>query len=219
MSKRKGLSADDKRRVILKIYHDKKEPFNLKEMETAASKAGVVQQTVKDMNQSLVDDFMVFSDKIGSANFFWSFPSKALQDRKNLNEQLGDQLKRSQDSAVELQRRLEEERESRNVEGRAEKMEKLTALMNREQELRAILEAGKANDPAELNRVTKLAEDNMNHANRWTDNIWAVKSFLIKKKGQSGKEADKFLRLPSDFDYVSVEEFKKANKGSKGGKK
>ena len=25
-----GLSADDKRRVILKIYHEKKEPFNLK---------------------------------------------------------------------------------------------------------------------------------------------------------------------------------------------
>ena len=32
------MSADDKRRVILKIYHEKKEPFNLKEIETIASK-------------------------------------------------------------------------------------------------------------------------------------------------------------------------------------
>jgi Mnd1 HTH domain len=38
MSKRKGLSAEDKRRVILSIYHEKKEPFNLKEIETLASK-------------------------------------------------------------------------------------------------------------------------------------------------------------------------------------
>lgn len=38
MSKRKGMSADDKRRVILKIYHDRKEPFNLKEIELIASK-------------------------------------------------------------------------------------------------------------------------------------------------------------------------------------
>ena len=38
MSKRKGMSADDKRRVILKIYHERKEPFNLKEIETIASK-------------------------------------------------------------------------------------------------------------------------------------------------------------------------------------
>jgi hypothetical protein len=53
MSKRKGFSATDKRRVILKIYHDKKEPFNLKEMEKEATKLGVVEQTIKDMNQSL----------------------------------------------------------------------------------------------------------------------------------------------------------------------
>lgn len=47
MSKKRGLSADDKRRVILKIYHDSKEPFNLKEIENLGAKAGVVQQTIK----------------------------------------------------------------------------------------------------------------------------------------------------------------------------
>jgi hypothetical protein len=35
-----------------------------------ASKAGVVQQTIKDVNQSLVDDDLVNSDKIGSGIFF-----------------------------------------------------------------------------------------------------------------------------------------------------
>ena len=39
------------------------------------------------MNQSLVDDFLVSSDKIGSANFFWSFPSKALVDKTNMKEE------------------------------------------------------------------------------------------------------------------------------------
>ena len=36
--KKRGLSVDDKRKVILGIYHDRKEPFNLKEIETLASK-------------------------------------------------------------------------------------------------------------------------------------------------------------------------------------
>jgi hypothetical protein len=36
--KRKGLSAEEKCKVILDIYHDKKEPFNLKEMEMLASR-------------------------------------------------------------------------------------------------------------------------------------------------------------------------------------
>ncbi len=46
MSKKRGLSGDEKRNVILSIYHDQSEPFNLKEIETLASKKGVVLQTV-----------------------------------------------------------------------------------------------------------------------------------------------------------------------------
>ena len=64
MSKRKGKSLDEKRATVLAVYHEFKTPFNLKEIESIASKRGVVQQTIKDVNQSLVDDFMVQSDKV-----------------------------------------------------------------------------------------------------------------------------------------------------------
>ena len=37
-----------------------------------------VSQSVKEILQSLVDDDLVCYDKIGSANFYWSFPSQAL---------------------------------------------------------------------------------------------------------------------------------------------
>ena len=83
MSKKRGLSLEDKRNVILSIYHDNKEPYNLKEIESIGSRMGVVQQTIKDVNQSLVDDSLVYSDKIGSANFFWSFPSKVSEELKS----------------------------------------------------------------------------------------------------------------------------------------
>ena len=33
--------------------------------------------SVKDVLQSLVDDGMVDSDRIGTSNYFWAFPSKA----------------------------------------------------------------------------------------------------------------------------------------------
>ena len=66
MSKKRGLSLEDKRNVILSIYHEAKEPMNLKEIEVKGTKAGVVQQTIKDVNQSLVDDDLVHSDKIGA---------------------------------------------------------------------------------------------------------------------------------------------------------
>lgn len=33
--------------------------------------------SVKEVLQSLVDDGLVDSDRIGTSNYFWSFPSKA----------------------------------------------------------------------------------------------------------------------------------------------
>lgn len=44
---RRGLSAEEKRQKILAIYHSSKSIFNLKEIEKAASKQGVVSQSVK----------------------------------------------------------------------------------------------------------------------------------------------------------------------------
>lgn len=81
---KKGLSLEEKRQKILEIYLEKKEVFNLKEIEKLGAKKGVVFQTIKDVNQSLVDDNLVQFDKIGSGAFFWSLPSMAYQNRQNL---------------------------------------------------------------------------------------------------------------------------------------
>ena len=36
-------------------------------------------QTIKDVLQSLVDDGLVDTDKVGTSNYFWAFPSKGSQ--------------------------------------------------------------------------------------------------------------------------------------------
>ena len=35
-----------------------------------------------------------------------------------------------------------------------------------------------------------------------SDNVWAFKSYMVKKKGIQGREFDKAMGLPEDFDYV-----------------
>lgn len=42
----------------------------------------------QEVNQSLVDDGLVDLDKIGSANFFWSFPSKMAVAKQNTVDSL-----------------------------------------------------------------------------------------------------------------------------------
>lgn len=44
--------------------------------------------SVKDILQSLVDDALVDSDRIGTSNYFWAFPSKAINNvRSSLTSQ------------------------------------------------------------------------------------------------------------------------------------
>ena len=186
--KRKGLSLEDKRKVLLSIYHDQKEPFNLKEMEALGSKKGVVSQTIKDVNQSLVDDFLVFSDKIGSANFFWSFPSKTYQDLLARKEAQGNVLVSQKQSVDQLLVQEKLARQERSAAGRAEKLRRLLELRAMEASLDKELENLKHYDPEEIARVRKAVNCNRSACDRWTDNIWVVKSFLTKKKGMSGKE-------------------------------
>lgn len=83
MSKKRGLSLEDKRKGMMEIFYEKKDFFQLKELEKIAPKEkGIVQGTVKDVVQSLVDDGMVDTDKIGTSVYFWAFPSKAANAKK-----------------------------------------------------------------------------------------------------------------------------------------
>ena len=40
--------------------------------------------SVKDVLQSLVDDGMVDTERIGTSNYFWAYPSKALHAVSNM---------------------------------------------------------------------------------------------------------------------------------------
>jgi hypothetical protein len=39
-------------------------------------------------------------------------------------------------------------------------------------------------------------------ANRWTDNVWAVKKHCVRQLNQDSKRMDQAMGLAPDFDYV-----------------
>lgn len=204
--KRKGMSADDKRMTILSIYHDKKDPLNLKEIENFAAKSGVVQQTVKEHNQSLVDDGIVLSDKIGSSNFFWSFPSKTSRDRLLQKESILCKIDNQHKTITTLKEKIQEARCLRIGVDRKLKMQTLTNLIHNDKQLTEALENEKVNDPEEIKRVQCQVAVCKSAADRWTDNIWALKGYLTKKKGMAGKEVDRMLFIDGSFDYFIFNE-------------
>ena len=50
------MSLEEKREKLLQMYYDRKEPLNFKEVEKYGARKGIVLQSIKEVNQSLMDD-------------------------------------------------------------------------------------------------------------------------------------------------------------------
>ncbi|XP_062991322.1 meiotic nuclear division protein 1 homolog isoform X2 [Elgaria multicarinata webbii] len=204
MSKKRGLSVEEKRTRMMEIFFETKDVFQLKDIEKIAPKEkGITAMSVKDVLQSLVDDGMVDTDRIGTSNYFWAFPSKALHARKRKLEELQNEFS----EYFQKKRTLEESIEKSKI-GRQDTAERtaltkeLTALRQKKDQLKAAIDKYKECDPdivEEIRQANKVAKE---AANRWTDNIFAVKSWAKRKFGFEDGKIDKTFGIPEDFDYI-----------------
>ena len=126
-TKTKRMSADEKRRTITQIYESTKDVYTEKEIVSLATKAGVNANSIIDINQSLCDDNIVDTDKIGGSKYFWKFPAKAdrmkqleYEDMLNKIEVLEGSIKEAEVKLAEAKRGREDDEEveeEENVEG------------------------------------------------------------------------------------------------------
>eukprot|EP00118_Oscarella_pearsei_P004520 m.19549 g.19549 ORF g.19549 m.19549 type:complete len:206 (+) comp27853_c0_seq2:62-679(+) len=204
MSRKRGLSVEEKRTRLMELFFEKKDFFQLKELEKMGQKEkGITSMTVKDILQSLVDDAMVDVDRIGTSNYFWAFPSKALHARKrklsDLTQQLGELKKRKASNEALLAKARQGKDDT---EERKKTLEELQLASAKKKELSAELEIYKDLDPEIIKEKENVAGTAKEAANRWTDNVFGIKSWCKKKFGIEGSDIDKNYGIPTDFDYL-----------------
>lgn len=124
----------------------------------------IVAQSVKDVLMSLVDDGLVTMDKIGTSNYFWSYPSAALQlvqknitilsylslldQGKNKLKDLQASLEKEKAKQQRLQEEIGEAKDTReDTDERAELLKELAELKAKNKELMNELQKYKENDP------------------------------------------------------------------------
>nr|XP_015102467.2 meiotic nuclear division protein 1 homolog [Vicugna pacos] len=203
-SKKKGLSAEEKRARMMEIFFETKDVFQLKDMEKIAPKEkGITAMSVKEVLQSLVDDGMVDCERIGTSNYYWAFPSKALHARKRKLEALESQLSEGNQKHANLQKSIEKAKIGRHeTEERTMLTKELSSLRDQREQLKAEVEKYRECDPQvveEIRQANILAKE---AANRWTDNIFAIKSWAKRKFGFEENKIDKNFGIPEDFDYI-----------------
>lgn len=203
MSKRK-LTVDDKKSALLDYFHETREVFQLKELEKRASRStGIAQQGIKDILQKLLDDGLVDTCKIGSSVFYWSYPSRTKNEKLGKLEAFQKQLN-DLDGHIEI---CNQELKTRAmVDQNPETMEmeqKIVQLKVKHQRLLEELGNYDENDlPENWGKMRDDIKGLHDAANRWTDNVFSIKSWCKKKLNCEDSMLDKQFRIPGDFDYL-----------------
>lgn len=169
------------------FFYEKRDFFNLKELEKMLPKEkGIVQQTVKDVVQSLVDDHLVTVEKIGTSNYFWSFPSTALITRRNQLDTLNAEIARLERQALELEEAIREAGRGReDTPHRRELSEQVSLLEAQMADAKGKFEAIRHLDPALIAEKRRTLQQAQAGLERWTDNILTIQSFCCNQFGMS----------------------------------
>ncbi|XP_015596725.1 meiotic nuclear division protein 1 homolog [Cephus cinctus] len=203
MSKRKGVSADEKRVRMLQLFYEKKEFFTLKELEKIAPKEkGIVVQSVKEILQALVDDGLVRSDKIGTSIYYWTFPGENITAIEH-------RVAEGNKKIVELEFKLAKLKEEYNNEQtdkedtaeRQELLNEIAILQEKENELKKQISKFSDADPEVIAQINDKAQLYKDAANTWTDNIFALQSWCKRKFDIAEETLNKQFNIPEDLDY------------------
>ncbi|KAM7394501.1 hypothetical protein PAMP_021300 [Pampus punctatissimus] len=204
MSKKKGLSLEEKRSRMLEIFFETKDVFQLKDIEKIAPKTkGITPMSVKEVLQSLVDDNMVDCERVGTSNYYWAFPSKALHARKHKLEELQKQISAAKQQKTSLQNAVEKAKVGRqDTKERSSLLKELQALREERTQQQAELEKYRECDPEVVEEIRKSNVVAKDAVSRWTDNIFAIKSWTKKKFAFDDSRINKAFGIPEDFDYM-----------------
>jgi hypothetical protein len=177
MSKRaKPLSYEEKRRRLAELFYETKDFWTLKEIEKMGSKQkGIVLQSIKEILESLVSDNLVISEKIGTSNYFWSFPSQSSVIRSQKIQSLESDLEALKVKKSGLEDRISAESKLRSAQDRESLLERHAFLTQKLKKIEIALEEYKDRDPATLEQRKIDAKKAKDAANRWTGNYYFKK--------------------------------------------
>jgi len=164
----------------------------------------LVSQAVKDLLDELASDNLIEKDKIGSGNYFWAFPSKAITTREAKLAQYNSQIENLENGIKELTDRKRKAMEARpDTAERAATLSELSELRVKHAKLDERLKMYAANDPEKLKQLEKGVVVSRDAANRWTDNIYQVMDFYKSRMSEWNEEQFmKHFGLPVELNEV-----------------
>lgn len=203
MSKKKGTSFDEKRRILLDAFHESSDVINAKEAEKLAERKGIRGPVAKEVLKALVDDSLVDTEKVGGSNYFWANRSKEANLKKmqseSLEEKENQDKQRLEDLKVKLKEILQSEPDSKK---RLEAENRLESLQSRREKLVIQHEKYKDCDPEVFDKQKEDVEVSKDAVERWTDGVFGLKKFAKDQFNMEDEEVNQNFGIQKDFDYL-----------------
>ncbi|KAF2645668.1 meiotic nuclear division protein 1 [Massarina eburnea CBS 473.64] len=191
-----------KQATILAWFHKTAVAHSIKDLEKALPQvAGINGMQVKDYLQSLSDDSKIRVEKIGSGNWYWSFPSDEKTAKDAALALAREEYGRANGIIADLQAKIDEAGAAR---GEDEDM--LTQVgMDRKalvtthgdltkelEKLRQELAAYSEQDPVEVEKKRHETQQLQMKADKYTDQILGMEGWL---KEHAGGDAESFSQM------------------------
>lgn len=206
MSKKRGLSLEEKREKLLELYTEKPNAvFQLKELEKRAAKEKkIVLQTVKDVNQALIDDGLVVCEKIGTCNYYWAFPSSTQQTKRAKVEKLNTKVSSLSETALQLKHEnVQLKADRRASDARAEIAQHVETLMKEILEAEQNISTYTTRSSGHLEAARADWEVVKTAANAYTDALFVFFSWLRKQNPVINLEDVRYkYGIAPDMDYL-----------------
>jgi hypothetical protein len=203
MSKKKGTSFEEKKRILLDAFQESRDVFNAKEAEKLAEKKGIRGPVAKEVLKALTDDSLVDTEKVGGSNYYWSFPNKEANLKKLQLDDMKRKWKKESERQLELKAKLDERTGSEpDAEERRIAEERLEELRVKKEDLLKQLQKYKDCDPDVLERMKEDVEVAKEAVERWTHGVFAIKKFVKDKFQMEESDFNLNFGIPKDFDYL-----------------
>ena len=167
---------------------------------------------VKEHIQALTDENLIRVEKIGSGNWYWSFPSEVQLRKEEALNKAQEERNKIFAALEELQRKVEEasaEQENENetpVEsgyGRKSLTLRQAALQKELEALRTELSSYSENDPVEIGNRRMTVLRNKEDTERWTDQIVTMESWV---KAHASGEKEQFGHMKRNWYGIDFDE-------------
>ena len=164
---------------------------------------------VKDYLQALSDENKIHVERIGSGNWYWSFLSEEKHARDVTLMNLNAEKEKIETLVQGLEDEVRAANEARGADDGREKLIETNIVLEAEvSELAQELEGYKDGDPGEIDRKRKETERSKMAAEKWTDNIMILESYLKELIGGDVEALDGIKRSVYGDQYVEGEGLK-----------